>query len=163
MLKRFSTAARAGLAFLAIPALLFGCGPGDGGAAPSSEELAGSVAADTAMTEPAYRNVTPHEAASLIPSRDYHVVNVHIPFEGEIAGTDTHIPFDEIDAHLAELPDDRDAGIVLYCRSGRMSTIAAETLASMGYTNLVHLDGGMLAWEAAGFPLEGTRAGNGPR
>jgi rhodanese-related sulfurtransferase len=82
------------------------------------------------------------------------VINVHIPYEGEIAGTDLFIPYDEIAAHSNLLPEDKDAGLVLYCMSGRMSTTAAETLASLGYTNLLHLDGGMRGWVEAGHPLE---------
>jgi rhodanese-related sulfurtransferase len=79
-------------------------------------------------------------------------VNVHIPYEGEIPETDLFIPFDEIQDHLDELPA-WDEIIVLYCRSGSMSTTAAEVLVDEGYTNIIELDGGFNAWKAQGYEL----------
>jgi rhodanese-related sulfurtransferase len=104
----------------------------------------------------AYTNVSPDELNTMLENKDFVFVNVHIPFEGDIAGTDLSIPYDQITgaANLAQLPADKDAKVVLYCRSGRMSAIAAEALLKEGYTNLWNLDGGMVAWEQAGYPIE---------
>jgi rhodanese-related sulfurtransferase len=80
------------------------------------------------------------------------VINVHVPFEGEIEGTDLHLPYDTI-LDEAELPPDVDRPVLLYCESDNMSTIAGEALLRAGYADVAHLDGGMVAWESAGRPL----------
>ena len=101
-----------------------------------------------------YTDVSVNELQSMLAKKDFVFVNVHIPYEGDIANTDLSIPYDEIDQHLEQLPANKDAKIVLYCRSGRMSSIAAETLVGLGYTNVWSLKGGMVAWEQAGLPVE---------
>jgi len=81
------------------------------------------------------------------------LVNTHIPFQGDIGGTDVSIAFNEIADHLAELPADKNAPVVLYCRSGPMSVRAATTLAGLGYTRIYSLEGGFNAWSRAGLPM----------
>ena len=88
----------------------------------------------------------------LLENKDFTLVNVHIPYEGEIEQTDLIIPFDEIADYQDQLPE-KDAPIVLYCRSGSMSTTAAKELADMGYTIVLDLYGGFMAWESAGNEL----------
>lgn len=59
-------------------------------------------------------------------------------------------PLGSVEAELADVPKDRE--ILLICRSGNRSGQAAERLAAKGYTNLTNVEGGMLAWEANGYP-----------
>jgi len=113
---------------------------------------AGEVVAAESTTA-AFQTITPKDLAQMLQHKDFVLVNVHIPYEGEIAQTDALIPFDQIAANLDKLPADKTATIVLYCRSGRMSEIAATTLAGLGYTHVAHLGGGMIGWEAAGQSL----------
>jgi rhodanese-related sulfurtransferase len=101
-----------------------------------------------------YTNVTPLELDTMLTSKDFTLINVHTPFEGKIAQTDLSIPYDQIKQNLDKLPTDKNARLVLYCRSGHMSDIAAKTLLAAGYTNIWNLDGGMVAWENAGFQIE---------
>lgn len=60
--------------------------------------------------------------------------------EGHLPGA-THIPYDQIVARRAELPADRDGPIVLYCRSGRRSGIARQTLVDLGFTHAINAGG----------------------
>ena len=106
-----------------------------------------------ATTSAAFQTISSQDLQQMLQHKDFVLVNVHIPYEGEIAQTDAFIPFDQIASNLDKLPADKAAKIVLYCRSGRMSEIAATTLASLGYTHVDHLAGGMIGWEAAGQPL----------
>ncbi len=83
---------------------------------------------------------------------DVDVINVHIPYEGHIDGTDQFVDFAQILDHDG-LPADLDDPVVVYCRSGSMSGQAAEELVAAGYTNVIDLDGGMNAWTASGRDL----------
>jgi rhodanese-related sulfurtransferase len=103
------------------------------------------------------RSLSPAELKGMLDRKDFTFLNVHIPYEGEIARTDAHIPFDKVEQQLYLLPRKQNAKIVLYCMSGRMSEIAATTLAKLGYGNVSHLDGGMLSWQKAGYPLKNFR------
>ncbi|OCQ97745.1 hypothetical protein BCD64_06515 [Nostoc sp. MBR 210] len=48
----------------------------------------------------------------------------------------------------------QDTQVVLYCRSGNRSTMAAQKLFDAGFTEVTHLNGGMTAWKAAGYPTK---------
>lgn len=109
---------------------------------------AGPAAAE--QSAPAFGTITTGQLAKMLEKKDFLLVNVHTPYEGEIAQTDAFIPFDQIGNNLDKLPADKGAAIVLYCRSGRMSEIAANTLAALGYTSILNLEGGMIAWENGG-------------
>lgn len=96
---------------------------------------------------------TPEEFGAFVEANpDVPLVNVHIPYEDHIVGTDAFIPFDSI-LESDDLPTDMSAPIALYCRSGTMSAQAADDLADAGYTNIIDLEGGMNAWEAGGNDL----------
>jgi rhodanese-related sulfurtransferase len=117
---------------------------------PTNEAIGQQVYAQSGV----YTDVSAAELEIMLADKDFTFVNVHIPFEGTIPGTDLSISYDEIEQNLDQLPSGKDAKIVLYCRSDRMSRIAAETLVGLGYTNIWNLDGGMVAWEQAGLPLD---------
>jgi rhodanese-related sulfurtransferase len=103
-----------------------------------------------------YQNITSDDLNAMLKNKDFVFVNVHIPFAWNIASTDLSIPYNQINVpeYLSQLPDEKNAKIVLYCRSGHMSEIAAEELVSLGYTNIWNLIGGMVEWEQAGYEIE---------
>ena len=110
------------------------------------------VAPTRARNADGYVDLSVDELAAMLVSEDVLLINTHIPYDGELPDTDLFIPYDEIAAHQDKLSD-KDETIVLYCRSGSMSTAAARELVSLGYTNVFELDGGMVAWESAGQEL----------
>lgn len=103
-----------------------------------------------------YVDISVETLAGMMEERpeSFLLINTHIPDEGDIPGTDLSMPYNEIPAFIDQLPADKDAEIVLYCRSDNMSRSAAQELAELGYTNLKNLDGGFVAWRNAGFPFE---------
>lgn len=102
----------------------------------------------------AYWSISVDELQRMLAAEEKPLlVNTHIPFQGDIQGTDVSIAFNEIAEHLDLLPDDKDAPVVLYCRGGPMSVRAATTLAGLGYTRIYSLNGGFNAWSRAGLPM----------
>lgn len=135
--------------FILALCLLAACG----GAAATPAAPAGAIGVTVQTEGGTYTNITPQELKMMLAHKDFAFVNTHIPYEGEIEPTDAFVPYDALDENLGKLPADKNAKIVLYCRSDRMSTIAAKELVKKGYTNLYNLVGGMVAWESAGLPV----------
>ena len=78
-----------------------------------------------------------------------HLLDVREPderLEFNIGGT--FIPLGQVMAmQTDELESLKNEEIICYCRSGKRSTQAAMMLETMGFTNVVNLEGGMLAWQ----------------
>jgi len=97
--------------------------------------------------------LSPAEVSDLLATSDPIVINVHIPYAGDIPGTDTSIPYNNVDAIEAYLNYDHCADVVLICMSGGMSQSAGNELVKRGYLRVRDLNGGMDAWQKAGYTL----------
>jgi glyoxylase-like metal-dependent hydrolase (beta-lactamase superfamily II) len=70
---------------------------------------------------------------------------------GHVAGA-LHVPLGELGARLGEVPEDRP--VLLYCGHGERSATAVSLLERAGRREMINLDGGIEAWEAAGYQTE---------
>jgi rhodanese-related sulfurtransferase len=116
----------------------------------------GLLAASMAMAAPPM--VTPQQVHELQVKKDpaLFVLDVRSPEEfaaGHVPGA-VNIPHDQVASRLAEIPKNKE--VVLYCRSGRRSGLAAEALEANGYKDLRLMQGDMPGWEKAGLPVEGA-------
>lgn len=55
--------------------------------------------------------------------------------------------------NVAMLPDDKDAIIAVYCKSGHRSTLALTFIHQLGYKNAISMKGGWVGWSKAGYPV----------
>lgn len=124
--------------------------PSSDAAAPADEN-AGVVIGEEAA---GIRLVTP-EAGAEIQGGDIVVLDVRTPdefAEGHLDGAlmiDFYSP--DFADQLADL--DPDASYLLYCRSGNRSGQTTAIMAELGFTDVADVDGGILAWTAAGLPV----------
>jgi rhodanese-related sulfurtransferase len=100
-----------------------------------------------------YRVVSVQELQEMLENKDFTLINVHIPWQGDIPKTDLQLPYDQINENLSSLPSDKDDKIMIYCLTSGMAKIAAQSLLELGYTNLWMLEGGTTAWDEAGMTL----------
>ena len=95
-----------------------------------------------------YEQITPEKAKKIMDSGEEHIIldtREQNEFdEGHIPGA-ILIPYTEIESKAEEMLPDKDKLILVYCRSGRRSKIAAESLAKLGYTNVKEF-GGIIDW-----------------
>ena len=103
--------------------------------------------------------VTPAELYALLQQKSAQIflLDVRTPEEyreAHIPQTDARIDYRELERMRKRLPKDPDTPIIVYCRSGRRSAIALQTLRKLGYTNVRHLQGGIRQWIKQGYPVE---------
>ena len=95
-----------------------------------------------------YQQITAEEAKKIMDSGEEHIIlDTREQYEfdkGHIPGA-ILIPYTEIENKAEEMLPDKNAQILVYCRSGRRSKIAAESLAKLGYTNVKEF-GGIIDW-----------------
>ena len=95
-----------------------------------------------------YQQITAEEAKKIMDSGEEHIIldtREQDEFdEGHIPGA-ILIPYTEIENKAEEMLPDKDKLILVYCRSGRRSKIAAEALSKLGYTNVKEF-GGIIDW-----------------
>ena len=95
-----------------------------------------------------YQQITPEEAKKIMDSGEEHIIldtrEQDEYDEGHIPGAIV-IPHDQVKEKAEDILLDKDQLILVYCRSGRRSKLAAEDLVDLGYTNIKEF-GGILDW-----------------
>lgn len=115
--------------------------------------IGGVLLLTSSNTGPASANISPAQYQSQFSTTPHFLLDVRTPEEfatGHISGA-ANISVQTLAARLAEVP--KDEPVVVYCRSGNRSATAVQMLKEAGYTTVYDL-GGVIAWTAAGLPLE---------
>ena len=98
--------------------------------------------------EAVYMNITAEEAKQIMDREEGYIIldtRTQAEYdEGHIPGAIV-IPHDEITDRAEEELPDKDQLLLVYCRSGRRSKLAAEALVELGYTNIKEF-GGIIDW-----------------
>lgn len=125
-----------------VLAFLAGCG---GAAAPAA----------TAIDVRNLPNTVDVATVRMLQGRpDVVLFDVREPYEyqaGHIPGVKL-IPMNDVPNRINEIP--RDKTVILTCRSGNRSGQVADFLRKQGFTNVHNMQGGILAWQQAGYPIE---------
>ena len=117
----------------------------------------------TVCAEEVAPSIAPDALSKRIEAGDRVVVlDVRTPAEyraGHIPEA-VNIPHTEVGARLGEVP--ADAEVALYCMVGPRARLAEENLRQAGRGQLLHVEGGLAAWQAAGLPVEAEKEGSAP-
>lgn len=106
------------------------------------------------MTETIQRCTVHELQAQLAGQADCQVLDVreYSEYESERLAGAQLAPLSALEQNAGAIDSTRQ--IFVLCRSGNRATQAAQRLAQMGFQNLTVVDGGLLAWQAAGLPVE---------
>ena len=100
--------------------------------------------------------ITVSEAKALLDKGGFTFFDVRTETEfkkGHIPGA-VNLPRGKLEFRIDKEIPDKNALIVVYCKTGSRSSLATYTLAQMGYKNVKNMDGGWKAWTKAGHPVE---------
>lgn len=104
-----------------------------------------------------FNNLSPQELVQVINHDNPVILDIREPREltGGVIGDALHIPLGDLGKRLGELEKNKGKKIVAYCRSGNRSAAACRLLQKNEFTDVAHLQGGIMAWESANLPLKG--------
>ena len=136
-----------------IMSFVAACGGGSNPTTPSTTALSTAMPGTPVAVEGGgtYWNVTPAQLAS-IKVKDFILADIDTTYIGEIGGTDLFLNSDTISQNLDKFPSNKATKIVVYCASGVKSKVVAATLVKAGYTRVMQLEGGIIAWQLQGYP-----------
>ena len=95
----------------------------------------------------AYQKISAEEAYEMMASQEVVVVDVRTQeeYDGGHIENAVLVPNESIVSEMPEAPPDKEATLLVYCRSGRRSKDAAQKLLSLGYQNVYDF-GGVIDW-----------------
>jgi rhodanese-related sulfurtransferase len=102
------------------------------------------------------REVTVEETIKCVNGGDARLIDVREDNEW-LAGharNAEHLSWGIIERDIEAVVPDKDAELILYCGGGYRSSLAADSLQKMGYTNVASMAGGWRAWLEANAPIE---------
>jgi rhodanese-related sulfurtransferase len=91
-----------------------------------------------------------------VANNDWLLIDVRSPQEfadGHIPGA-VNMPHENINDYLSELEGHKNKPIIIYCRSGRRAKLAMKVLEELDFSEVMHLEGDMLGWSAAGMTVD---------
>lgn len=114
---------------------------------------------------PGVHTIQPTDVKKMIDNKEnVLIIDVRTPPEyigplGHIPGSQLK-PLQSIEQWMPEISDKKDHKIILVCRSGNRSGVAAKYLAKHGFKDVYNMVGGMKAWNEKHFPVELAREGD---
>ena len=112
-----------------------------------NDELTSEMPEETEDTMAVYKRITPKEAYNMMNQEEVIILDVRTKQEYEQGHIENSIllPVDEIKSKAESVLPDKDAVILVYCRSGNRSYHASVSLIELGYTNVLDF-GGIISW-----------------
>lgn len=103
-----------------------------------------------------YRALPPAEAVRVMNQEGALVLDVREDNElsgGRIGGA-RHIPLGVLKKRVKDIERFKESPVLVYCRTGARSAVAASQLVAAGFTDVTNLKGGIQAWQSAGLPVK---------